>query len=117
MKTYSIAPRDLPLYDDEPDHRFEQRERTPCIHRGRPEPSREPRVPQVEYHPGPPYRSMPRSFETVIIGDAFVMRPLPNSDDRLPLRGAVLGIDVASDCPPEARAKLEQWARDFNDDH
>lgn len=83
MKTYSIAPRDLPLYDDEPDHRFEQRERTPCIHHGRPEPSRDPRVPQVEYHPDPPYRGIPltvrpaEAFDSVIINGTFVMRPLP----------------------------------------
>lgn len=65
MKLYS--PRDQPTYEQEPDARFERDQLQPCIHQG--EPARPRWVPQVEYHPGPPYHGMPPGWWRRAMGE------------------------------------------------
>jgi hypothetical protein len=76
------APRDFPTYEQEPDARFERDQLTPAIHQG--QPARPRWVPQVEHHPGPPYRSLPK------IGGC-----------------TVVGVDWASDTPQHVRDQFE----------
>lgn len=92
MKLYS--PRDQPTYEQESDARFERDQLQPCIHQG--EPSRPRWVPQVEYHPGPPYRSMPRSSGREDVGCGVRLQwPLDTES------GRVIGADFAKDADPE----------------
>ncbi len=92
--TRLYAPGDSPTYEQEPDARFERDQAKPCIHQGEPAAPRHTlapddgplvkswpdwrpaRVPQVEYHPGPPYRSMPK------LDAAQTVRWLQVSDER-----------------------------------